>query len=72
MHSGSSSPIVAKQRIPPPSVERGSPCLSAYNNKVNCHLAARRSSNGSKTDPSAQAADLVLFNEMTMRNFVAC
>lgn len=52
----------------PPVAERhggnGSHRLSANNNKVNCHLAARRSWDASKTDPSARAADLVLFNEM--------
>lgn len=52
----------------PPFMEpcsgNGSHWLSGYNNKVNCHLAARRSSNASLTDSSAQAADLVLFNEM--------
>lgn len=42
----------------------GSSWLSGRTNKVNCRLAAQHSSNASKADPSARAADLVLFNEM--------
>lgn len=50
----------------PPLVEQhgGSRWLSGHNIKVNCRLVAQHSSNASKAGPSAQAADLVLFNEM--------